>query len=39
MSDDEVDEVYETGAKVWMGLSHEIDALRREWLLGKLTGR
>ena len=39
MSDDEVNEVYEKGAKVWMGLSHEIDALRREWLLGKLTGR
>ena len=39
MSDDEVNEVYEKGAKVWIGLDHEIDALRREWLLGKLTGR
>ena len=39
MSDDEVNEVYEKGAKVWIGLDHEIDALRREWLLGKFTGR
>jgi hypothetical protein len=39
MSDDEVNEVYEKGAKVWIGLDHEIDALRREWLLGKLTGK
>ena len=38
MSDDEVGEVYEKGAKVWIGLSHEIDALRREWLLRKYTG-
>ena len=39
MSDDEVNEVYEKGAKVWIGLDHEIDALRREWLLGKFTGK
>ena len=37
MSDDEVNEVYEKGAKVWIGLDHEIDALRQKWLLGKFT--
>ncbi len=39
MSDDEVNEVYEKGAKVWIGLDHEIDALRQSWLLRKLTER
>ena len=39
MSDAEVDEVYEKGAKVWIGLEREIDALRRKWLLEKFTGR
>ena len=39
MSDDEVNEVYEKGAKVWIGLDHEIDALRQAWLLKKFTER
>ncbi len=39
MSDDEVNEVYEKGAKVWIGLDHEIDALRQTWLLKKFTER
>ena len=37
MSDDEVNEVYEKGAKVWIGLGHQIDELRQKWLLGKFT--
>ena len=32
-------EVYEKGAKVWIGLDHEIDALRQAWLLKKFTER
>ena len=39
MSDAEVNEVYEKGAKRWIGLRHEIDALRRQWLLDKYIGR
>lgn len=39
MSDDEVNEVYEKGAKIWIGLDHEIDALRQAWLLKKFTER
>ena len=39
MSDAEVNEVYEKGAKVWIGLDHQIDALRQKWLLGKFTER
>ena len=38
MSDLEVDEIYENGAKIWLGLDHEIDALRRNWLIEKLSG-
>ena len=38
MSDFEVDDIYENGAKIWLGLNHEIDALRRNWLLEKFTG-
>ena len=38
MSDLEVDDIYENGAKIWLGLNHEIDALRRNWLLEKFTG-
>ena len=30
-------EIYENGAKVWIGLTHEIDVLRRNWLLEQLT--
>ena len=37
MTDAEVDEVYEKGAKVWIGLDHVIDELRRQWLLAKYT--
>ena len=37
MSDAEVNEVYEKGAKVWIGLDHEIDELRQKWLLKKYT--
>ena len=37
MTDEEVAEIYENGAKVWIGLKHEIDALRRNWLLDQLT--
>lgn len=38
MSDVEVDDIYENGAKIWLGLDHEIDALRRNWLIEKLSG-
>ena len=37
MSDAEVNEVYEKGAKVWIGLDHRIDELRQKWLLKKFT--
>ena len=39
MTDEEVNEVYEKGAKTWIGLEHRIDALRQNWLLEKFTGR
>ena len=39
MTDDDVNDVYEKGAKVWIGLAHEIDALRQAWLLKKFTER
>ena len=38
MTDDEVNEVYEKGARVWIGLDHRIDALRQAYLLNKFTG-
>lgn len=38
MSGLEVDDIYENGAKIWLGLDHEIDALRRNWLLEKFAG-
>ena len=38
MTDDEVNEVYEKGAKVWIGLDHRIDALRQTYLLNRFTG-
>ena len=38
MSDAEVNEVYEKGAKIWIGLDHVIDGLRRNYLLEKFTG-
>ena len=37
MTDDEVNEVYEKGALRWIGLSHEIDARRRVYLLDKFV--
>ena len=37
MTDDEVKEVYEKGAKIWIGLDHEIDRLRQAWLLNRFT--
>ena len=39
MSDDEVNEVYEKGAKVWIGLDHVVDGLRQDWLREKFVGR
>lgn len=37
MTDAEVNEVYEKGAKIWIGLDHEIDCLRQAWLLNRFT--
>lgn len=37
MTDAEVNEVYEKGAKIWIGLDHEIDRLRQAWLLNRFT--
>ena len=37
MTDDEVNEIYEKGALRWIGLSHEIDARRRVYLLDKFV--
>lgn len=39
MSDDEVNEVYEKGAKIWIGLDHVVDGLRQDWLREKFVGR
>ena len=39
MTDDEVNEVYEKGAKIWIGLDHHIDGLRQSYLLKKFIGR
>lgn len=35
MSDEDVNRVFEKALKRWMGISHEIDELRRVWLLEK----
>ena len=37
MTDAEVNEVYEKGAKIWIGLDQEIDCLRQAWLLNRFT--
>ena len=37
MSDAEVNEIYEQGCRLWCGLPHEIDLLRREYLKESLV--
>ena len=37
MSDADVNEVFETALNAWLGLGHEIDRRRRQYLLRKLT--
>ena len=39
MSDADVNRVYEKACVRWVGISHEIDRLRREWLMERETCR